>query len=78
MIAADVLQEGEEVSTDGEGEPPSFNNTCPLEDLLVEHIQYPSILFFVNFCDYLVLLDFTNMCLCDDCLSMVRVQELLK
>ena len=39
MIAADVLQEGEEVSTDGEGEPPIFNNTLPLEDLLVEYIQ---------------------------------------
>ena len=39
MITADVLQEGEEVSKDGEGEPPSFNNTFPLEDLLVKHTQ---------------------------------------
>ena len=51
MITADVLQEAEELSQDGKGKPPSFSNTCSLEDMLVKHSHLQYLLIFVNFCD---------------------------
>ena len=73
MIAADVLQEAEKVSQDGEGNSPSVSHTCSLEDLLVKCTN-SAILVFVNFCDNSVLLNSTNTCLYEAFLPTVLVQ----